>query len=132
MKKRFHHLGLEWEASTGDVSAPLASRRVTFRSKWGEFGSLVHAPDPAGLSEEELRASLDQELERRIIAAINKSRYTWRPAEAIGTKETSIPADHVRRILETTTAADIIRAPQSNRQGGNLGKISTKRRGDEH
>ena len=75
-----------------------------------------------------VQALSEEELERRVIAAINKSRYTWRPAEAIGTKETSIPVDHVRRILETTTAADIIRAPQPNRQGGNLGKISTKRR----
>lgn len=50
------------------------------------------------------------------IAAIDRSRYTWRTAEGIAA-ETGIPVDRVRHILETTTEADVMEADQPNPQG---------------
>lgn len=57
--------------------------------------------------------------EQRVVAAINKSRYIWRPAEAIS-KEVGLPVDRVRTILETTSIAEIVESPAKNAQGYTL------------
>ena len=123
MSKRFEHFGIEWTAaSSGWVqesasfgTPPVTRHEISFRSAWGEFDGVINKRELADASDEELRSALVEELERRVLNAIQHSRYTWRPAEAIS-KETNIPLAQVRHVLEHTTAADVISGPQ-NKQG---------------
>ena len=57
--------------------------------------------------------------EERVIAAIDGSRYIWRPAEAIS-KQTGLSIRRVRKILATTSTAMILQAARKNRQGYTL------------
>lgn len=124
MSKRFKHLGDEWEAfgvgigvGTGfGFPAPANRWGVTFRSvghpdKGDYAGGSISKSQPEHVSEAELRRVLE---ERLVLAAINRSRYVWRPAEAIST-ETGIPVDRVRNILEHT--ADNVISGSRNQQG---------------
>jgi hypothetical protein len=52
----------------------------------------------------------------RVIAAINGSRYIWRPAEAIS-KQTGLSIRRARKSLATTSAAMILQTPRKNLQG---------------
>jgi hypothetical protein len=122
MSAQFEHLGAQWEAVSsgvstgagffGDASPPLTSHGVIFRSPWGEFRGVISKSDVEDASVEELRGALDRELERRVLGAIQQSRYTWRPAEAIS-KDTNIPLEHVLHILETTSSAEVISGPRN-------------------
>jgi hypothetical protein len=124
LSKRFVHLNEEWDATgtgtghgVGFGHVPAIDRwGVVFRSVTnpakGEFRASVSQQDPANVADVELEAALDEQL---VLAAINRSRYTWRPAEAIA-GETGIDLNTIRRILETT-AADIIVSPHQNKQG---------------
>lgn len=80
---------------------------VVFRSitnpARGEYHASISQPDPAAVDDRELKDALEEQL---VLAAINRSRYIWRPAEAIS-RETGLPLDRVRFILENT-AADVI------------------------
>lgn len=53
------------------------------------------------------------------IAAIDRSRFTWRTAEGIA-EETGIPIDRVRVILETTSEADVMQSDEANPHGHEL------------
>jgi hypothetical protein len=127
VSKRFTHLNEEWEATgtgtghgVGFGHPPAIDRwGVVFRSVTnavrGEFRGSVSQQEPAHVAVDELKAALDEQL---VLAAIDRSRYTWRPAEAIA-GETGIDLNAVRRILETT-AADVIVSPHRNNQGFTL------------
>ncbi len=80
-----------------------------------QYRGTISAEDPEAVSEDELKEALEEQL---VIAAIERSRYIWRPAEAIST-DTAIPLDRVRRLLETTSA-DVIVGPQPNKEGFTL------------
>jgi hypothetical protein len=114
MPKRFRHLGEEWQATgtgighaVGFVGAggalPDVDRwGVIFQSisrpERGEFRTSISESDPVRVDDEELIQALDEQL---VLAAINRSRYIWRPAEAIA-RETGLDLDRVRFILDTT------------------------------
>lgn len=125
--KRFHHLGQEWEAvgagtghgvSTGYLPAVDRSG-VLFRSvskpELGDYRyrGTMSKSDPIDVSDDELKKLLEELL---TIAAIDRSRFTWRTAEGIA-KETGIPLARVRQILETTSEADVLESEESNSQG---------------
>jgi len=116
LSKRFNHLGNEWEAfatgwgdGVGSAFRPDVDRwGVVFRSvtnpSSGDYGvGSISEADPADASERELKRALEEQL---VLAAINRSRYVWRPAEAIS-EETRIPLERVRHILENA-ATDVI------------------------
>ena len=108
MSKQFEHLDEEWVATAtgtgvgsafGNVPPPITRWGVVFRSKNNperEYGGSVSEADPADVSEDELHRVLEEQL---ILAAINRSRYVWRPAEAIA-RETKIPLDRVQSALD--------------------------------
>jgi hypothetical protein len=126
--RRFHHLGQDWEAvATGSghgvgVGFPPSVNRwgVILRSvsnpQQGEYRGAVSQPDPSAVSLNELHRLLEEVL---TIAAIDRSRFKWRTVEGIS-KETGISVDRVRRILETTTEADIIQSDEGDAQGNDL------------
>lgn len=125
LSKRFRYLDTEWEAVSsgvstgawfGDAHAPLTNHGVVFRSQWGEFRGSVERPDTEAMPDEELRIALARELSRRVLRGIEQSQYVWRTAEALS-KETGIPVEHVRVILESSSDAEVMRAPYPNKQG---------------
>jgi len=125
---RFEHLGETWEAvptgtgravgfaAPGGTLPAINKWGVVFRSltnpERGEYRADISQPDPAHAPEPELKDSLEEQL---VLAAINRSRYVWRPAEAI-CRDTGLSADRVRSILENTTAAEVISGDE-NSQG---------------
>ena len=77
----------------------------------GDYGGgFISKSDPSRVSESELKRTLEEQL---VLAAINRSRYVWRPAEAIS-RDTTIPPDKVRTILDK--ADDVVSGPR-NEQG---------------
>jgi hypothetical protein len=115
-----------WEAAPTGTGHGVGSGFLPEIDRWGvvftvvghpgkEYRGSVSAEDPDNVSQDELRSALNEQL---VIAAIEDSKYVWRPAEAIS-NETGIPVDQVRRILETTSA-DILVAPEPNKQGFTL------------
>lgn len=124
MARRFRHLNEDWEVAgtgtghgvgVGDSLPAITEWGVVFTSMTrpdrGTFRSSISVPDPARADENELRSALDEQL---IVAAIDRSKYIWRPAEAIA-KELGLETDYVRDILENT-APDVI-AGNQNQQG---------------
>lgn len=69
------------------------------RPERGEYRGYISASDPSRVDEAELAEILEEQL---VLAAINRSRYVWRPAEAIA-NETSLAVERVRTILENST-----------------------------
>ena len=128
MPRRFQHLNQEWEAvgtgtghGVGFGHLPAVNRwGVIFRSiskpEQGEYRGTMPEADPQNLTEEDLKRILEEQL---VISAIDRSRYTWRPAEAIS-KDLGLSLDRVRDILETTTEAEVIHGDQPNSQGYEL------------
>ena len=123
MSTRFQHLGREWEAAPTGTGHGVGFGFPPQIDRWGvvftvvgepgrEHRGSISAEDPGSVPVDELRSALNEQL---VIAAIEKSPYVWRPAEAIS-DNTGIPLDEVRRILETTSA-DVIVAPEPNKQG---------------
>lgn len=116
----FEHLGETWQAlptgtgtSAGFVgpggALPAIDRwGVIFRSKTkpqrGEYRASISQQDPNRVDDADLKRALEEQL---VLASINRSRYIWRPAEAIS-DEIGLPIDRVLHILENTTAADVI------------------------
>lgn len=127
MPKQFQHLGEEWLAtgtgtghSVGFVRAggalPSIDRwGVIFQSlsrpQRGEFSASISQSDPARVDDEDLRQALNEQL---VLAAINRSHYVWRPAEAIA-RETGLDVKRVRSILENSSD-DVIEGDR-NREG---------------
>jgi hypothetical protein len=72
--------------------------------------------DPNAVDLEELKRVLEEVL---TIAAIDRSRFTWRTAEGIA-EETGIPVARVRQILDTTSEADVMQSDKANPQGYEL------------
>ncbi len=121
--KRFRHLDQEWEAvGTGTGSAfgvgrpPIVTRwGVVFRSlsdpERGDYGyrGTVLGSDPGAIPEDQLKLALEEAL---IVAAIDRSRFTWRTASGIA-EETHIPVARVQDVLETTNQADVIASYES-------------------
>lgn len=85
-------------------------RSVTNRARGDYGGGSISRSDPARVSDAELKRVLE---ERLVLAAINASRYVWRPAEAIS-DETGIPLDRVQEVLDS--ADDVVSGPK-NQQG---------------
>ena len=121
MPRRFEYLGEQWEATAtgtghsvgfGDAVREVNRWGVIFRSlahpERREFRASMSERDPAGVPEEELRRILDEQL---VLAAINRSRFVWRPAEAIAS-DTGLQPDYVRQILENT-APNVIAGGQN-------------------
>lgn len=123
--KRFQHLGQEWEAvgtgtghGVGFGYLPNVDRwGVIFRSvskpEQGDYRGTISHSDPAAVDVDELKRVLEEVL---AIAAIDRSRFSWRTAEGIA-KETGIALDRVRHILETTSEADVIQSDELDPQG---------------
>jgi hypothetical protein len=124
MSKHFHHLNEDWQATAtgttghgvGFLEAPAVDRwGVIFRSisqpDRGEYRASISKQDPANATDAELARALEEQL---VLAAIDRSRYIWRPAEAIAT-ETGLAVERVRSILENSLA-DVI-AGDRNDQG---------------
>ncbi len=124
MTKRFNHLGQEWDATATGTGHGVGFGHIPTVNRWGvvfqsvsnpsrgEYRGSISQADPGAVPDAELRASLEEQL---VLASINRSQYTWRPAEAIS-GETGIPLARVRQILETTSA-DVLVSPHVNRQG---------------
>jgi hypothetical protein len=126
--KRFEHLGETWEAvptgtgrgvgfgGPGGALPAINKWGVVFRSltkpERGEYRADIAQPNPQQVGEAELRNALEEQL---VLAALNRSRYIWRPAEAIA-RDTGLPLDRVRFILENTTEAEVISGDE-NSQG---------------
>ena len=121
MPKQFKHLNETWQATATGISngsgfgdaLPAVSRwGVIFQSisrpDRGEYRASISGPDPAGVADAELHQALEEQL---VLAAINRSRYVWRPAEAIA-KETGLTDERVRYILEFI-ANDVIAGDQN-------------------
>ena len=123
MAKRFRHLDQDWEATAtgtghgvgfGNVAPAINRWGVIFRSVSDpsrEYRGSISASDPASANDHELKEVLEEQL---VIAAINRSRYVWRPAEAIS-RDTGLPTDRVRDILENK--ADDVIAGEQNGEG---------------
>ena len=127
MPKKFRYLNQEWEVIETGTGRGVGSGRadntlpgidrwsVIFRSashpERGEYRASISVSNAANATEEELKSVLDEQL---VIGAINRSRYIWRPAEAIAA-ETGLEIDRVRDILENT--ADDVIAGDNNQQG---------------
>ena len=123
--KRFRHLGQEWEAVgtgtghgiDGPYPPPIDRWGVVFRSvskpEQGDYRGVLSKGDPSAVDVAELRSVLEELL---AIAAIDRSRFTWRTAEGIA-KDTGIPLERVQDILETTSEADVLQSEQPNPQG---------------
>ena len=124
MSKRFHHLSEDWEVTTtgtghgfgfGDSLPAIERWGVIFRSvshpERGEYRAWLSAQDPSAAGDAELQQALEEQL---VLAAIDRSRYIWRPAEAIA-NDTGLDAERVRFILENV-AGDVI-AGGRNGQG---------------
>jgi len=124
MSTRFQHLNTNWEATgTGTGHGVGVGPTLPAVNRWGvtfkavedpsrQYRGTISAEDPGAVPEDELKDALEEQL---VIAAIEMSKYIWRPAEAIS-RDTGIALDKVRRILETTSV-DVIVAPQPNKQG---------------
>jgi hypothetical protein len=69
--------------------------------------------DPNSVEVDELKRVLEEVI---TVAAIDRSRFTWRTAEGIA-EETGITVDRVRQILETTSEADVFQSDELNPQG---------------
>ena len=126
MSTRFQHLNREWEATSTGTGHGVGFGFLPAIDRWGvvfraiddpskQYRGTISAEDPSTVPEDELRGALEEQL---VIAAIENSRYIWRPAEAIS-KDTGISLDKVRRILETTSE-NVIVAPEPNKQGFTL------------
>ena len=125
MTARFEHLGREWEATETGTGHGVGFGYMPKVDRWGvvfkqvdgpdEYIGHISAEDPSAVPVDELRAALEEQL---VLAAIERSRYIWRPAEAIS-RDTGIPLEQVRRILEATSA-NVIVAPEPNKQGYTL------------
>lgn len=118
--KRFEHLGEIWEAVSSGTGRGVGFSRpggrlpdithwgVILRSvtkpERGEYYGSVSSSDVSRVDESELKGVLEEQL---VLAAINRSRFVWRPAEAIS-RETGLTVDRVRSILENTSAAEVI------------------------
>jgi hypothetical protein len=125
--KRFHHLGQEWEAVGTGTGRGVGFGYLPSVDRWGVIFRSVTKPeqgdyvyrgtmsqsDPNAVDVEELRSVLEEVL---TIAAIDRSRFTWRTAQGIA-EETGILVDRVRHILETTSEADVIESDEQNPQG---------------
>ena len=109
MSKRFEHLDDEWVATAtgtgvgsgafGNALPPITRWGVVFRSMKNperEYRGSLSGADPANVPEAELRSVLEEQL---VLAAINRSKYVWRPADAIA-RETKIPLDRVQSALD--------------------------------
>ncbi|MDO8680676.1 MAG: hypothetical protein Q7R30_19335 [Acidobacteriota bacterium] len=128
--RRFHHLGQEWEAVGTGTGHGVGFGYLPSVDRWGVILRSVSNPqqgdyryrgtmsksDPNALDEKALKRVLEEVL---TIAAIDRSRFTWRTAEGIA-EETGIPIDHVRVILETTSEADVMQSDEANPQGHEL------------
>jgi hypothetical protein len=125
MSSKFRYLNEDWQVTAtgtghgvgvGEGALPNVNRwGVIFRSltrpERGEYRGSISVPEPSAANEDELKEALNEQL---ILAAINRSRYIWRPAEAIA-KDTGLEADYVRHVLENTVP-DVI-AGERNAQG---------------
>jgi len=125
--RRFHHLGQDWEAVGTGTGHGVGAGYLPSVNRWGVIFRSVSKPeqgdyryrgtmsqsDPNGVHVEELKRVLEEVL---TIAAIDRSRFTWRTAEAIA-KETGIALDRVQHILATTSEADVIQSDVLNPQG---------------
>jgi hypothetical protein len=69
----------------------------------GDLRGAISRVEPSMVDESELKATLEEQL---VLAAINRSKYVWRPAEAIS-QETGISVARVKGILERTVAGVI-------------------------
>lgn len=124
MSRRFQHLGQEWDATSTGTGHGVGFGHIPQIDRWGvifrsvsnqaqgAYRSSISNSDPSNVSEDELKGALEEQL---VLEAINRSRYTWRPAEAIS-RDTGIPLDRVQHILEHTRAADVMSGPL-NTQG---------------
>jgi len=126
--KRFEHLGETWEAvptgtgrgvgfvGLGGALPAVNKWGVVFRSitkpDRGEYRADISHADPLHADEAELKSALEEQL---VLAAINRSRYIWRPAEAIA-RDTRLTLDRVLFILENTIEAEVISGDE-NSQG---------------
>ncbi len=125
--KRFHHLGQEWEAVGTGTGHGVGVGYLPSVDRWGVIFRSVSKPeqgdyryrgtmsqsDPNAVDVDELKRVLEEVL---TIAAIDRSRFTWRTAEGIA-QETGVALDRVRQILETTAEADVMQFDQLNPQG---------------
>ena len=125
-RRTFQYLGDEWEVTPTDTGHRVAASWLKpIEHRWGfvfrslsnqkEYRNHVSARAPEAASQDALVQALEEAL---VIDAIESSRYVWRPAEAIS-RDTGIPLERVRRILNTTSR-DVITAPQPNAQGFTL------------
>ena len=107
MSKRFAHLDDEWLATATGTSVSSGFGNAMGPTRWGvvlrsvkdptrEYPGSMSEADPDQVPDAELRKVLEEQL---ILAAINRSRYIWRPAEAIA-KETNISPERVKAALE--------------------------------
>ena len=121
MSRRFAHLGREWEAfATGSghgvgfgFPPPINRWGVTFRALTGDdrsdYRGSISKKDPESVSENELKRVLEEQL---VLAAINRSKYVWRPAEAIS-RDLGLSLERVQQILEdSSTVVEGSRNPQ--------------------
>ena len=122
---QFVLLGATWDAvptgighGVGFFSAPVDRWGFVFKrvdDPLKEHRNHVTADSPDTATTDALKDALDEAL---VIDAIEGSKYTWRPAEAIS-RDTGIDIDRVRRILQITSR-DVIVAPLPNKQGFTL------------
>jgi hypothetical protein len=123
-------LGQEWEALGTGTGHGVGFGHLPSVNRWGVILRSVSNPqqgdyryrgtmsqsDPNAVELEELRRVLEEVL---TIAAIDRSRFTWRTAEGIA-EETGIHLDRVRQILDTTSEADVMQSDEANPQGHEL------------
>jgi hypothetical protein len=112
VSRRFEHLGRAW-----DVELTGASHGVGFGvppkiSSWGVwfrpadepsagllYGS-IRRPDPAELSEDELRKCLEAAL---VLKALEDPDWDWRTVEGVA-QSTGLPVKRVQEVLESSAA----------------------------
>ncbi|MBI4888380.1 MAG: hypothetical protein HY824_14895, partial [Acidobacteria bacterium] len=114
-----------WEATPTGMGHGVGFGHLPAVNRWGvvfrrtdspakEYRAHVSASGPDSITVPALIDALDEALVRQ---AIEGSRYIYRPAEAIA-RDTGIPLEKVRRILETSD--DFIEGPRPNAQGYTL------------
>ncbi len=136
--KRFRHLDQEWEAvGTGTGSAfgvgrpPIVTRwGVVFRSlsdpERGDYGyrGTVLGSDPGAIPEDQLKLALEEAL---IVAAIDRSRFTWRTAAGIA-KETKILIARVQATRARPLGQTVFLLARQCRKGTDPGEVPTEPR----
>lgn len=126
MGRTFQHLNREWDVELTGMSHGVASGFPPNITSWGvqfkpvddqsvePFYGSIRSPDPAQLSDIDLRKSLESAL---VMKALEDPNWDWRTVKGVA-DDTGLPEDKVRELLESSTS--VIRSSVPDKEGRSL------------